>query len=120
MPKKRGLIVDDDKKIAQALQTKFNAVDFKTVLCHNGAEAIEAVRGCPFAFILLDLALPEADGFEILRQLPETTNAATPVFVLTGHFDRCDAAKAAGAHECFIKPQCDLGDVVRGVQAAVS
>lgn len=119
MPTKRGLIVDDDRMIAAALRKKFQVAGFKTVVCHNGKEAIDAIRGCPFSFILLDLALPEPNGIEILRQLPETTNADTPAFVLTGHFDKCDAAKAEGARKCFIKPECELADVVLGVTTAL-
>lgn len=120
MPTKRGLIVDDDETITKALTTKFSRAGLKTYACHNGEHALDAIALYPFAFILLDLTLPEGfDGLEILRQLPDTTNAETPAFVLTGHFDRCDAAKAAGARECFIKPECELADVVRGIQSAL-
>lgn len=116
----RGLVVDDDKVIANALKRKLEDAGFSVVICHDGDQAIDSVELYQFAFILLDLGLPGSDGIQILEHLPETTNAETPVFVLTGQPDKCDQASEAGAKHCFLKTRCKLTDVVSGIHKVVT
>lgn len=115
----RGLVVDDDKVLANALKRKLSKAGFSIVVCNDGDKALDAIERCPFAFILLDLGLPSVDGLQILRRIPETTNAETPAFVLTGCPEKCDDATQAGAKRCFVKIRCDLNDVVSGIQDTV-
>jgi len=79
------LIVDDDESTLQFLSQSLQAEGYEVMLARNGLEAEEILSSRPVLAILLDLVMPELDGFEVLhylREKPDLRNV--PVFVLTG------------------------------------
>ena len=65
----RVLWVEDDDKLQEILSDSLRADDFSLCWVKTGREALEAVAGERFSLVLLDLGLPEKDGFEVLQEL---------------------------------------------------
>jgi CheY-like chemotaxis protein len=94
---KRALIVEDDRDISHLLTFHLEKLNFDVHKAYSGEEALNWLKLEKPDLILLDLNLPEMDGFEVLANLKhdkETSNI--PVIVLTNysqkeHIDKCFA-----------------------------
>jgi DNA-binding response OmpR family regulator len=81
---KRILIVDDDDAIRALLMTVLRRRGFSVDVARNGAEALERLRTCRYAVLLLDLMMPLMSGYEVLAALEREADAQRPiVLVLT-------------------------------------
>lgn len=109
------LVVDDDASIRRALDTKFTKAGFAVTLCQNGAEGLSALQKQLFSTIILDLKMPKKNGIDVLKELSETKNAHTPVFVLTALAERCDEARELGVRRCYLKMEYQLRDIVDSI-----
>lgn len=100
------LAVDDTPATLQLLQVLLgDAYDIVTV--DSGRQAVDAFAGKTFDLVLLDLMMPDIDGFETLKRLKQLPNfASTPIIFLTAMDDlaseRC--ALEQGADEYIVKP----------------
>ena len=82
--RRRVLVVDDEEDIAELISFNLRGAGFEVVTAANGAEALIRAAETHPDIILLDVMLPEMDGFavcEMLRRSPE--NARTPVIFVT-------------------------------------
>lgn len=115
--KQRILIVDDEKPLARALELKltYEGLDVETVF--NGVEAIKALKSEGFALVLLDLVMPQEDGFKILETIHEL-KLKTPVIVNSNLSQEEDIAraKALGAVDYFIKSDTTLAEIAKKVK----
>jgi len=104
---KRILIVEDNSELLELLRLSLKQAGFKVLTASNGVSALESARSAAPDLVVLDLVLPELDGFavcEILRREPATS--AIPIVILTGlstEFGRL-AGLASGADEYVMKP----------------
>jgi CheY-like chemotaxis protein len=105
---KRALVVDDDIRNVFALTSVLEAHGLEVLYAENGSSAIETLRQSPDVdIVLMDVMMPEMDGYETMRavrELPEF--AALPIVAVTAKAmkedrDRCIAA---GASEYVRKP----------------
>ena len=101
------LIVDDD--FAARLQTKFTLENegFDVVEAESGAEAIVLFRNNPIELVLLDVIMPEMDGFETCRKVRSLQGGVhTPIVMVTGLEDAGTITEAfdAGATDFISKP----------------
>jgi DNA-binding response OmpR family regulator len=103
MPK-TVLVVDDKANVRQLLREYLAGQGFKVVAVANGREALYAARHEAPDVILLDLMMPEMDGYEFLRQYRR--EQTTPVIVITAREDETDAVLGLelGADDYVIKP----------------
>lgn len=101
------LIVDDDADSLLALETFFKNEPFEIALSSGGTKALDFIRRrCP-DLILLDVSMPDLDGFEVCRQLKASSQTAgIPVIFLTGRNDPEDVLQgfALGAVDYVMKP----------------
>ncbi len=99
------LVVEDEPNIRQALVERFQARGFAVSTAGSGKEAVaKIVRERPDA-VLLDLQLPEGDGFWVLQRLREEEVDATVVVVTAfGTVDRAVRAMKEGAYDFITKP----------------
>ena len=79
---KRILVVEDEPDIALALQNELTAEGYIVELMDNGETALERARGSNFDLILLDVGLPQMNGFTVCQELRRAGNR-TPVIMLT-------------------------------------
>jgi signal transduction histidine kinase len=102
------LIVDDTPANLIVLHAVLDPLGVRIVDARSGAEAVELATREPFAVVLVDVQMPEMDGFEVARRLRETaTGAELPIIFLTaihqdGEHER--AGYAAGAADYLTKP----------------
>jgi two-component system OmpR family response regulator len=78
----RLLVVEDDPNILELLSASLRFAGFEVNVASEGAEAVSAVRDHRPDLIVLDVMLPDFDGFEVVRRL-RSGNLATPVVFLT-------------------------------------
>ena len=102
--KQKILIVDDDNNIAELIALYLTKECFETKIVNDGEEALkEFVRFHP-DLIILDLMLPEVDGFDICRQVREEKN--TPIIMVSAKKDDIDKIRGLGlgADDYMTKP----------------
>ncbi len=112
----RILVVDDVPSNVKLLESRLMAEYFEVVCAHSGAEALKICAGGKVDVVLLDVMMPEMDGFEVCRRLK--SNAATqhiPVVMVTTLGETSDRVRGleAGADDFLSKPVDDLQLVTR-------
>jgi DNA-binding response OmpR family regulator len=107
MMRKRILLVDDEQAIQRLVAATLGRVDFDLTVASNGFEAVDAAMARPPDLVLLDVTMPEMDGFAVattLRGNPGT--AHVPIIMLSARGSADDVAhgRAIGVDEYLIKP----------------
>ncbi len=104
MRKKPVLIVEDDRNTASLVATYLKKEGFSTVMAHDGRQALEMARQHDPVFIILDIMLPEIDGWEVCRRIRKHSDV--PVLMLTAREDEIDRIMglSIGADDYVVKP----------------
>ena len=68
------LIADDDRDIVDVLKLYLQNSNFDTVICNNGQEAIETIENDKIDLALLDIMMPETDGYEVATYIRKNYN----------------------------------------------
>ncbi|TMD07770.1 MAG: response regulator transcription factor [Chloroflexi bacterium] len=107
------LVVDDDTKIVNLVRTYLEREGFAVVKAANGRAALEVFRQQQPRLVVLDLMLPELDGFALLRILREDTDV--PVLILSARGSAADRVYGMneGADDYLPKPFSPAELVVR-------
>lgn len=91
MDKPRILIVEDDSDLSEMLSAYFRVQNYDVLVAAWGGEALRISREEPVSLIMLDIRLPDIDGYEICRQLRSNRQTQdTPIIFLTEKRDRVD------------------------------
>jgi len=114
---KRILIADDEKAIAKALALKLTTAGFATEVAVNGVEAIAKIQANKFDLIVLDLIMPEKDGFAVLEYL-RANKISSPVLVASNlsQDDDLKRARELGAVDYFIKSNVSLQEIINNIK----
>jgi DNA-binding response OmpR family regulator len=101
----RLLIVEDEPALATALRRGLGAHGFAVDTATTAAQAVQLLRVNPYALVVLDLGLPDADGLDLVRAL-RAQGDAVPVLVLTARGTLGDRVEGldAGADDYLQKP----------------
>lgn len=99
------LVVEDEKKIADALQEGLRQEAFAVDVAYDGDEGLNAALHESYDLIILDVMLPGTDGYEICRKLRLAHNN-TPVLMLTARDQNSDIVQGLelGADDYLVKP----------------
>jgi two-component system OmpR family response regulator len=118
--KKRVLIIEDERPIAHALELKITREGYAAHCCLTGADGLKEALTGGYAAILIDLIMPEMDGFSVLEKLQEA-GIHTPVIILSNLGQEEDKAKAKtlGAKEYFVKANTPIVDIVKSMKAII-
>lgn len=102
----RVLLVDDDVRNIYALSALLDEVGLKVTTAGDGLEAIACFQREPFDLILMDIAMPNMDGYTATRVLKQEHGCGIPVIALTAHAMKGDREKCitAGADDYLAKP----------------
>jgi DNA-binding response OmpR family regulator len=106
-PKQRILVVEDDPDLNELMRLSLEQAGFAVVACTNGIEGLDAARSQLPDLVVLDLVLPEMDGFTVCETLRrERATAGIPILMLTGLTSELNrfAALEAGAGDYIAKP----------------
>ncbi|MEL6997166.1 MAG: response regulator [Pseudomonadota bacterium] len=114
----RVLLAEDEPNIVESLRFLLERAGYDVDVCDNGRTALETVLADPPDLLILDVMLPEVDGFEILRRARAAqTTSALPILMLTAKGQREDRerAMACGADLFISKPfgNAELVEAVR-------
>ena len=98
------LIIDDENQIRKFLDIALRAQGYKTLLAENGQKGLELLALQGADLVILDLGLPDLDGFEVLSELRAWSNV--PVIVLSVRSNEDEKVKLldAGANDYVTKP----------------
>lgn len=99
------LVVEDEKKLARALQLELEYEGYQVATVHDGREALELVMNQTYDLILLDVMLPGLSGMEILRRARKE-GLKTPIILLTARDATYDKVSGLdlGASDYMTKP----------------
>ena len=97
------LIVEDDVNIAKSIEVTVSIVGYGSEICNDGKSAVDAVKSGKFDLVLLDVMLPEMNGFEVLEHIK---SCGIPVIFLTALGDVAEKIKGLrlGAEDYIVKP----------------
>ncbi len=103
--RKKGLVVDDDKKILEVLTRSFEKQDVDTISVSNGFQAIGRLLSEEIDFILIDIDMPDMNGLELV-QFIQSNFPDLPVFLMSGDLGGLDeqTQKSACVKKVFKKP----------------
>jgi len=114
------LIIDDEAEIRESLQTLLELEGYEVETASTGNEGLARAGDRPFDLVLLDLALPDKNGLNVLAELHER-DSQLPVIVITayGTVDNAVKATQAGAAN-FIQKPWDNDKLLADVRAAIA
>lgn len=100
----RVLLIDDDPDVAVTLRTLLRGQDFDIQPVFSGREGIEAVRESEPDVIILDLLMPELDGWQVCQEIRGMSEV--PILIMSALGSPGSVARAldAGADDYLIKP----------------
>jgi DNA-binding response OmpR family regulator len=103
-PVRRVLVVDDDDDIRLLLEQLLSGAGYDVQTAHDGRAALRAFHANPTDLVVLDLSMPELDGFETLDRLRDLSDV--PVILLTARSGEIDKVRGfrAGADDYVVKP----------------
>lgn len=109
----RILVVDDEREIADLLELYLKNDGYNVCKFHNGADALECIENTDIALAILDVMLPDIDGFQICRKIRE--KYYFPVIMLTAKIESGDKIMGLtlGADDYITKPFNSLEVVAR-------
>jgi two-component system, OmpR family, KDP operon response regulator KdpE len=100
----RALLVEDDPNIVDLIRSNLAVRGFDTVVSTDGLRALQLLETEEPDIVLLDLALPEADGFDLCRQIRERSSVAVIVVSASGGERDKVTALNMGADDYMTKP----------------
>ncbi len=98
----RILVVDDDPKILSLLRTILTLAGYEVITASGGEQALRLHKKENPSLLLLDLSMPEMDGFAVLKRLRQTSQV--PVIVISAHISHANEALQVGANAFLAKP----------------
>ena len=115
----RLLLIDDNEEITEAIGYYCkSAKDIDCQVISEGKEGLESIRNEDFDLIMLDLAMPDFTGLDIIKSLKQDGKIESKnIVIFTASSDRkmLDEIKNSGVKEIFKKP-CSLDDLVELIE----
>jgi len=98
------LLVEDDEAIAVGLEYSLSQEGFEVVICNDAASALDKITSQDFDFAIIDISLPDGNGFDVCKKLKEKGD--TPVIFLTARDDEGSVVMGLdiGADDYITKP----------------
>lgn len=116
--KKKILIVEDDKFLRELIVGKLEGEGYEVLVAIDGLEGVKAIQEQKPGLVLLDLMLPNMDGFEVLQKMKEDPTLTMPVIILSNLGQREDVEKglSLGAVDFMIKAHFTPNEVIEKVK----
>jgi DNA-binding response OmpR family regulator len=115
------VIIDDDRAIAQLTSLWVKAAGFNTVIAHDGRSGLDAIARHRPDLVLLDIRMPEMDGFEVNRQLrnmPEL--AGIPVIFLSAHAQEATKQESlSSGGRCFLSKPYEVKNLIAAIRTVL-
>jgi DNA-binding response OmpR family regulator len=105
--KKRILIIDDEQDLLSILATRLNYAGYEVYTAHNGAEGLNKAQLAAPHLILLDIMMPDMDGYTVLLKLKKNRKTRPYLVVMLtskSELECIDRAMNLGAVDYIVKP----------------
>jgi DNA-binding response OmpR family regulator len=119
---KKVLIIEDDSFLQGLEASKLERSGYKVITASNGGEAIKKINEPDIDIILLDLILPDFNGFEVLakiRQLDHLKKIPVIVFSNLSEEKDIDKSKELGATDFLVKSNFTLDELIKHMNTIV-
>ena len=117
---KHILIVEDEKPLAKALEKILTTSGFDVSIADDGEQALRIVQEQHIDLILLDIIMPNKDGFVFLEMMGEAAKSPKPTVIVLSNLGQelyREKAKKLGAIEYLIKADSPMARIVEHVEA---
>jgi DNA-binding response OmpR family regulator len=103
---RRMLVVDDDVSILELVSTRLTLAGHTVLTARNGGEALRRLTERRYDGMVLDLNMPQMDGFAVLECMADLSHPRPPTLVLTASHNAADVQRAVklGARDYLSKP----------------
>jgi two-component system OmpR family response regulator len=115
----RLLMVDDEPFLREAIATSLRFMGYEVTTAQGGDEALRLARAQRFDLILLDVTLPDTDGFEVLRRL-RRDGSQVPVLFLTARDTAADRATGLALGGDYLTKPFGLAELADRIAAGLS
>lgn len=118
-PKPLIVVVEDEKELATLTAERLEAAGMNTLVCHDGAHALRFLQKNFANLLLLDLGLPDRDGFSLVEELKQS-DVNLPTIFVTGNNSEVDIIKglSMGGDDYITKP-FSFAELVARIQAVL-
>jgi len=116
------LIIEDDRYISKMYQLKLSLEGYEVQVAENGREGVDKVKEFMPDIILLDILMPELDGFEVLKIVKgDDATKDIPVLIMSnlGQEDHVDKGMKLGAIGYIVKSQYTPSKVVEKIKSVI-
>ncbi len=112
------LIAEDEEFLSKLLSLSLRRRNFRVLTVQNGNEAKKIIQDEHPDFLLLDLMMPESDGFDVLNYI-QKQGIHLPTIILTNLSQKIDRKKclALGALDYLIKSDIEIPDIIKKILA---
>ncbi len=117
---KKVLIIEDEKLVRNLISKKLSEKGFVVEIAENGKKGFQKIKETEPDLILLDIIMPEMNGFEVLEKMQEE-NIEVPVVIVSnsGQPVEIDKAKEYGVRDWIVKTKFDLQEVIEKTVAQI-
>ena len=115
---RRILLVDDDKFICHLYEFHLKSVGFEVEIAEDGVRAVKMIKSKKPDLILLDIIMPEKNGFEVLQEIKQDDEVkSVPVIILTNLSQKSDMEECLrlGAVEFLVKDNYMVDQVIEKI-----
>lgn len=112
------LIVDDEEPIRDFMRRNLDVRGYRTIMAHDGLAALAILEHESIDLVILDVMMPQLDGFEVCRRVRQ--NSTVPIIVLTALGEEADKITAfdLGADDYLTKP-FGVGELLARIKAVL-
>ena len=117
MANKKILIIEDERPMAKILQMKLQHEQVDSDIATNGEEGLEKMKDTPYDLVVLDLIMPQVNGFTVLETM-KNEGIQIPTIVASNLSQPGDEerSKSLGAIDYFVKSNTTLADLVQRIK----
>ena len=113
---KKILVIDDDQALTQALKARLEAEHYEVTIAENGVEGLKAFESGTPDLVLLDVVMPQMDGYTFVRTLKAKGLAnKVPLLVLSGRDATRDIFELEGIRDFLVKP-CSVETLIQRIK----
>lgn len=117
--KKKILIIEDDFFLIKVMQKKFEKEQFEVHILENGTNAVTTADKFKPDVILVDLIMPETDGFETIKNLREDDRTVNiPILVVSNlaNTEEVEKVEKMNILKYFVKSNIDLKEIIEFIK----
>lgn len=117
---KKILVAEDESSIATALKLKLEHEGYTVEVVRNGNEALKKINEMSFSLVLLDIMMPEKDGFDVLKELQNSGKKMKVAITSNlGQPEDKERAKSLGAVDFLVKSDTSLIEIIDRVNQLI-